>query len=158
MDPPAGAGETEGGAGGDKNAAAAADSSTAMTTPAAATRCSEMNLRNQPESRAERTAPAMRLSSIKEIGRGLPSIDRILRQATPNELVDAGRQRWDELANRCRLLCHDGRRQARTAPPFESFLPTEHLVEHATKGKQIRARVRWQALELLGGHVVHACR
>ena len=135
-------------------AATPADSTRVTSTPIPATRCSETNRRNRPDSRAERTAPAIASQFIEEFGRGRPSIIRIFRQASHDDCstpfgTDGTSSRID--AGSLAMMA-----VIRLAPlrPFERRPATEHLVKHATEGKQIRACVRWQTLELLGRHVV----
>ena len=49
---------------------------------------------------------------------------------------------------------HDRRNQALLAPAFECLAPGQHLGEHCAERKNIGARVGFDAVELLGRHVL----
>ena len=66
---------------------------------------------------------------FEDTTRGRPPIVRTLRQASRDDLLDAVRYRWDEVAKRRRLLRHDGGHQTCAASPFERFPAAEHLVD-----------------------------
>ena len=72
----------------------------------------------------------------------------------PDDPVERGRRHRLDPRDRRGLLFHDRRDERGLARARERLAPRDHLVEHGAEREDVRARVGFLALELLGRHVL----
>ena len=87
--------------------------------------------------------------------RRLPAISRRLREAALDDVVESGRREWRKRRESRWLGFKNLREQARLRRRLERPSAGGHLVQDAAEREDVRPRIRWRALHLFRGHVLH---
>ena len=140
LDRAAGAGETRGAAGSDRNTADPAVSRTVRRTPSRPRGVPRSTCGTNPT--CARNASYRQCASAHRGDRSRMAIDhQDLRQASPDVPSTPFGSDATSSSSGVGSSAMMAVIRPRAASPLERFLPTEHFVEHATEGEQIRASV-----------------
>src|SRR4029453_15160429 len=88
------------------------------------------------------------------VGRRLPTVLRILREARLDDAVERGRRERLNGRDRRRLRVQDRADQRGLGLAREGLPPRRHLVENGTEGEEVGPWVGFLSLERFGGHVL----
>ena len=83
----------------------------------------------------------------------LPAVVRILGEALLDDAIEAGRNAVAKRRQRLRIVRQDGRHEARATASCERRPAGAHLVENHPQRKDVRARIRVAAFDLLRRHI-----